>query len=258
MQWEQESHDRLKIAIPLGGTTLTLAWPIDGGVEHKTLSAREIGIVPARQTHQIRLSEPGELVLILLEPGFVVEATQGLMLGPDWNLRDLYIREDRVIQFIGRTLCASLSCKAASERAEIATLYRKTLLRLLAIHLVAQYARHDLRAATAPRGPAHARLAPILAYVCDHLEEDLKVAALAKMAQLSLPHFCRLFKRTMGLSPYRYILLQRISLAKTLLDESALSLSDIALQCGFYDQSHFNLQFRNHTGATPQGYRDRL
>ena len=104
-------------------------------------------------------------------------------------------------------------------------------------------------------GLAPSQLTPILSYIHCNLEADLKVAVLAKMAELSPPHFCRLFKKSTGFSPHRYILLRRIERAKELLGNSDLNLLDIALQCGFYDQSHFNLQFRNFMAMTPKSYR---
>lgn len=106
-------------------------------------------------------------------------------------------------------------------------------------------------------GVSSTKITPILNYIHNNLDTDLKIAALAEKLELSSPHFCRLFKQTTGLSPYRYILLQRIELAKQLLASKNLNLSDIALRCGFYDQSHFNLQFRNHTGMTPKDYQEK-
>jgi AraC family transcriptional regulator len=61
----------------------------------------------------------------------------------------------------------------------------------------------------------------------------------------------------MGIPPYKYILQQRVERAKQLLNNSQRSLSDIALDCGFANQSHLNRHFIKLTGVTPKKHRDR-
>ena len=60
----------------------------------------------------------------------------------------------------------------------------------------------------------------------------------------------------MGVTPLRYVLAQRIEHAKALLAHSDASLADIALQCGFADQSYFTNRFRSLIGTTPGRFRN--
>src|SRR5262249_12785880 len=60
---------------------------------------------------------------------------------------------------------------------------------------------------------------------------------------------------SMGLAPHQYVLEQRIDRAKTLLSETALSLTEIAYRLGFASQSHFTAVFRRLTSTTPEAYR---
>jgi AraC family transcriptional regulator len=68
-------------------------------------------------------------------------------------------------------------------------------------------------------------------------------------------YFSRLFKRSTGLSPHRYILQQRIAWATQLLVEPQLSVAAIAHRVGFTSQAHFTTIFRRWMGSTPRQYR---
>jgi AraC family transcriptional regulator len=89
------------------------------------------------------------------------------------------------------------------------------------------------------------------------LSEQLRVRDLAGLACLSEFHFLRAFKRSTGMPPHQYVTARRIERAKTLLSTTDLSVAEIAWRVGFSNTSHFNAQFRKHTGATPGAWRDR-
>jgi len=77
------------------------------------------------------------------------------------------------------------------------------------------------------------------------------------VSQTSPAHFARLFKQSTSLSPHQYVLARRMASAQHLLAETGLSLSEIGLQVGCADQSHFSALFRVHVGLTPKAYRDK-
>jgi AraC family transcriptional regulator len=60
-----------------------------------------------------------------------------------------------------------------------------------------------------------------------------------------------------GIAPYQYLVQQRVERAKQLLKQQATSISDIALDCGFANQTHFTKVFRQMTGMTPKAYQKR-
>jgi AraC-like DNA-binding protein len=100
------------------------------------------------------------------------------------------------------------------------------------------------------------KLRRTLAYIKDHLEQDLSLVTLAAVGETSPAHFSRLFKQTTGLPPHQYVLRCRMKRAQQLLVETDLPLSEIALQVGCTDQSHFTALFRTHFGLPPGTYRD--
>jgi AraC-like DNA-binding protein/CheY-like chemotaxis protein len=93
-------------------------------------------------------------------------------------------------------------------------------------------------------------------YIEHNLSSELRLALLAKEANLSKYHFCRLFKRQTGMSPGRYIARLRIERAKGLLARADLNVSLTALESGFNDLSNFNREFKKHTVTTPSFYKN--
>jgi transcriptional regulator GlxA family with amidase domain len=78
---------------------------------------------------------------------------------------------------------------------------------------------------------------------------------LAKECRLSVSHFSRAFHRTMGAAPHNWLLTYRIEVAKEKLRDGRLSLPDVALACGFADQSHLTRVFTRIVGASPGAWR---
>jgi len=109
-----------------------------------------------------------------------------------------------------------------------------------------------------PRHIHFARLQTVLAYIRDHLGENLSVPMLAQKAEVSVAHFRRLFLDAMGTSPHRYITATRLEKARTLLATTSLPITSIAEECGFSSQSHFTASFRTAHASTPAEYRTRL
>src|SRR3954469_23813961 len=81
----------------------------------------------------------------------------------------------------------------------------------------------------------------------------LELETLAQRAGLSRFHALRAFKRRYGLPPHAYQLCLRISRARCMLLAGAPA-ADVAVQCGFVDQSHFNRHFKRLVGMTPMQY----
>jgi AraC family transcriptional regulator len=92
----------------------------------------------------------------------------------------------------------------------------------------------------------------------ERMGEDLSLGEPAAACGLSSGYFARAFKRSMGMPPHRWMLLQRVLRAKSLLRDENRSLSDIASACGFADQSHFTRVFTGTVGASPGAWRKQV
>nr|WP_236657584.1 AraC family transcriptional regulator [Acidisarcina polymorpha] len=74
---------------------------------------------------------------------------------------------------------------------------------------------------------------------------------MAETCEFSLSHFARAFRQTFGKPPYRWLIERRIDKAQDLIAKSRLPIADIAIQCGFTDQSGLNRSFKRIHGVTP-------
>ena len=87
------------------------------------------------------------------------------------------------------------------------------------------------------------------------LGDDITLAELAAECGLSLSYFTRAFKQSTGDPPHRWLLRQRVERAKLLLRDTKIGLAEVALMCGFADQSHLTRVFRTHAGEAPGSWR---
>ena len=94
-------------------------------------------------------------------------------------------------------------------------------------------------------------LSRLRAHIMAHLDEPLDVATLAVMCGRSQYHFSRVFTRTIGVSPYRYVVHLRLKRAFELIREGSVPLAEIAYSVGFADQSHLTRWVRRAYGLTP-------
>jgi AraC family transcriptional regulator len=94
-----------------------------------------------------------------------------------------------------------------------------------------------------------------VAYMEARLEQSFPVAEVAAVCGLSVNHFSRAFRRSTGKPPHRWLLERRIDKARQLLRSSDMTLADIALACGFAEQSHFTRVFTRLVGMPPGAWR---
>ncbi|HWB32779.1 MAG TPA: AraC family transcriptional regulator [Acidobacteriaceae bacterium] len=87
------------------------------------------------------------------------------------------------------------------------------------------------------------------------LTRDITLLHLAAECGLSTRHFARAFRQSTGLTPHRWLMQHRVEHARRLLANRALSLTEVALACGFADQSHFTRAFTAAVGITPGAFR---
>ncbi len=92
-------------------------------------------------------------------------------------------------------------------------------------------------------------------YIWAHLEENVRLADVAANGHVSIYYFCRLFKATVGMTFTEYLGRQRVELAKRLLLESRLPVTQIAYDVGFQSLSQFNRSFLRYAGESPTCYR---
>jgi len=96
----------------------------------------------------------------------------------------------------------------------------------------------------------------ILKYIDDHICEPLTLDKIEKEFFISHTHLNRIFTKEYGISPHQYIIQQRTNLACTMLTNTDLSISAIALHLSFSDEHYFSYTFKKETGFSPRQYRN--
>lgn len=97
---------------------------------------------------------------------------------------------------------------------------------------------------------------PVLAFMRDHYHQAISNRQLARQAHMSVRAFERKFRTSFRLTPQKYLRKLQLRMASRALVYTAQPLAEVAVSCGFADQSHFTREFRGHFGRTPREYRE--
>ena len=108
------------------------------------------------------------------------------------------------------------------------------------------------------RGGAPSWMETATSFINDCLTERLSVTKVASEAGVHPYHLSRTFRRHLGMSVIEFIRNARVERAEQMLSRGTLPLTQVALGCGYADQSQFSKAFRRVTGTTPGAYRARV
>ena len=150
-------------------------------------------------------------------------------------------------------------------------LYLESLSNVLGVHLLRNYSVFEPIFRKYVDGLSPSKLRKIIDYIQSNLDKKLSLKTMAEIVDMDKYYFATQFKQAMGIAPYQYVIKQRVEKAKRLLQnqqrcdpasaKDALgsasrqrSLVEIASECGFASQSHFNKVFRQYVGTTPKSY----
>ncbi len=109
-----------------------------------------------------------------------------------------------------------------------------------------------------PIPPPGTRFAPLFDWARRHLDENLTIAALARRAAMSPRNFMRRFREATGSSPAEWLIGERIARARDLLEQTALSVEQVATACGFGSTDTLRHHFRRRLKLSPRRYRERF
>jgi AraC-like DNA-binding protein len=122
--------------------------------------------------------------------------------------------------------------------------------------IAARCAKKDDPAPVEIQSPIHAKITKIVRYLNDHFTEALALPDLANRFTMSPYYLSRTFKSTTGFTYSEYLNLIRLKEAQRLLRETELKITEIALQTGFENFSHFGKAFKKMALLSPRAYRD--
>ena len=150
----------------------------------------------------------------------------------------------------------ALSLTPAFQRpTEVSGLFAEHISAAAALHLIQTHGGHASVARKLAGGLAPWQERRARDYIRDNLDRDIELRVLAATCGLSSAHFAKAFKRAVGMPPHRWLVKQRVEHARHLLLNTAEPLEEIALACGFADQSHMTRVFTRAIGTPPGVWR---
>jgi AraC family transcriptional regulator len=157
---------------------------------------------------------------------------------------------DSVVHHLGQPLLSSLERPLHASK-----IFLDHVLQALNSHFVCSYGGVRMSAPQFRGGLSSLQMRRATELLEAHLDGDIALQQVAEACELSVSHFARAFKQTFHVPPYRWLIERRVNRARDLMTNSRLSLADIAIRCGFADQSALNRSFRRIHGVTPGTWR---
>jgi AraC family transcriptional regulator len=206
-------------------------------------------LVPSGKPHVGGWGDGSEVVVTLLPRMQVQQAADELLRSSAWEIRSAPCAVDPVILSMGMVLRREFLGGGT-----IDPLYVEAVGTLLTGHIVRRWSsRPGQRSMKGNLTPVQLRRT--LDAIEDCMSSGIRVTALAAQLGMGTHLFTRLFRQTIGCGPYRFVTRRRMERARALLEETSLSLVEIAYQLGFASQSHFTSTFHREIRTTPRSYR---
>lgn len=243
--WE---HDRIYL-VRRGEVELELA---DNKV---SLAKNEILYLPVSTWHRWKTKSDTHVALmtICFSPVYFAEMAPVAILLEDFAAlfpANEAISPERSFDAVAlRHLLASILREKRAQRPEAPAMIIGLFIELIAMLVSARKRDTELTKSNA-KGSAFARS---VAYLNERLSEEITVNDLAGIAGLSTRRYLDVFRDNFGVTPRRYIIEQRLAIAKELMIETG-SILHASLDAGFANLSHFYRTFKQHTGMTPKQF----
>ena len=213
--------------------------------------AHAVMVTPARLEVGFRWHTPSDVLVITLDPDKFqrfAEKEVGVLLTSD-QLKDLPQIQDEELCRTAMMLCEAL--KGEELGSEVIF---ESLARVFLVRLIQRYGDPDETAFDAG-GFTSRQYQKVFDFVAECYGHTITVEDMAREACLSPYHFSRVFKDVVGQTPHQFVTGYRVERARQRLAAPRAALSEIALACGFSDQSHLTRVFKQVLGLTPTAYR---
>jgi AraC family transcriptional regulator len=223
-----------------------------GGVERQQeLQNGHIEIIPAHTYNTAQWEEEHGNIIISIDPILYHQHAQNCQLNSA-QLVPHFSKLDPLIYGIGEALKREVETGQSGGQ-----LYIQSATLMLVNHLLRDYSEISTTPQEISEGLPQYQLKYIIEYIEAHIAEDISLSKLAAQLKLSQSHFSSLFRKSSGLSPYQFLIRQRVNRAKKLLLKGDLTIADVAIAVGFYDQSHLTRHMRRLLDVSPRQLRQR-
>ncbi|MBW4684511.1 MAG: AraC family transcriptional regulator [Komarekiella atlantica HA4396-MV6] len=226
---------------------------INGHWQSKSYTTTDVGIFPAHQiSPAVQFEQDLGFIHIGIEPAIITRVAYESVDADTVEIVQQLQAHDPLIQQIGLTLKQEIETSGFDSY-----LYLESAANMLVVHLLKRYSTHKSIIREYTGGLPKHKLKEAIAYINDNLEQNLSLAEIAAIVQMSPHYFASLFKQSTGIAPHQYVTKCRIEKAKYLLTQE-LSVMQVSQLVGFQSQSHFAKVFRKYIGVTPQAFKKAL
>jgi AraC family transcriptional regulator len=224
---------------------------LDGQPQDKSGIKGETSVYDLRSEILLRFQDPIDILCLYIPRRALIEvADQEGVAGADFGVEGGRSFADPLMAHLGACLLPLLDCPSQTNG-----LFIEHLAMAIQSHFLARYITKS-RPQRPPRSGLTARQLRIAKQALyENLDGTTPLRSIARECGLSPSHFARAFAISVGQPPHQWLLQQRVDLARQLLRESSLPIAEIAIQCGFSDQSHFTRVFSSKAGLSPGRWR---
>jgi len=235
------------------GHSITVEFKKEGRFQRFFKAKGAISFFPSHQPFSCRLKVErgvfGNVLILALNPAFMSGVAEALELDSDRiELVEQRRGTDPTLHHVALALRAGIQSGGDA----LDRMFGEALSTAIAVHLLREYGAAVLKPKRQPSGLPREKLVRAVEYIQDQLDTDLTVSGIAQAVYMSPYHFSKLFKESTGKSPYQYIVAARVRKAKELLTAGKFTISEVALQVGFADQSHLTRHFKRAFGLPPK------
>jgi AraC family transcriptional regulator len=232
-----------------------IGWHEGRAVDMPALGSGALACLDLRESWTMDLSDPFDsLHAFIPQTAFDDIALEcGLPRIERLNCSPAVERRDETMIALARALTPVLARPQEANR-----IFTDHIFSAMTIHLAVTYGGLDRGALDARQRAGRLTLRQerhVMNRLRDDLANDLGIAELSSLCGLSRSAFVRAFKQTTGMPPHRWLLLHRAQRARELLERTKMPISEIALECGFADQSHLTRVFSKVFQISPGAWR---
>lgn len=244
-------NDFHEVNVTLSGSLTTKKIGASGRRVWTSNRGTNLCITPAGQAISAEWPDQLDNLMMVLDAGFVSRTAMENGFSPNVEFVEVYRSQDPLIQNIGMTLL-----ETSAKGDALGGLFADSLIQSLTLHLLTNYTYASKVPAVVSGGLSGYKLNRVVEFIDANLENDISLADLASVAELSAFHFSRAFRKSTGKTPQQYVMQQRLERAKVLLAQPDLPIVEVSLRSGFKNQSHFTSWFRKYTNFTPKLWRE--
>jgi AraC family transcriptional regulator len=225
---------------------------LDNCRQHEQFNKGDIVLIPANSSSYHTWDRDMEYSSLFLEPTYIAQISYESIVDVDrFEILPCFATPDPLIyQF----------CQALKSELELGELcnrfYVDHLIAALSMHLIRNYSTQEPSIRDYSDGLSKRKLQQAIAYIKEHMTENLSLKEMSAVVEMSPHYFTSLFKQSTGMSAYQYLIHCRMERAKRLLYNQNLSIAEISQQLGFQNPCYFTSAFRKYTSVTPTKYRE--